>query len=258
MAEVGTKSTASETKVETTSSNINRKMLRKKTTQKIKIKQMIRCLRGQIGRTRSTIKDNMMERKRKSHMKHKKILNTIKKDNQIGQGIWCTGLENAVITIMSMVQEVEEAEAAVVKVEVAEEGSGETTEEISAMIVIEKMKMINMMVNIEMMDQENIIRKNKNTTNLKSLRQPRETTTRSCTSLLPMEQSKGNIALKWMIIVSNLRSQRETIEKLLMAKDKITDTKIGDVVVVEEVILRNNINTEIKTTKESKKNLHLT
>ena len=257
MVEVGTKSSASETKVETTSSNINRKMLRKKTTQKIKIKQMIRCLRGQIGRTRSTIKDNMMERKRKSHMKHKKILNTIKKDNQIGQGIWCTGLENAVITIMSMVQEVEEAEAAVVKVEVAEEGSGETTEEISAMIVIEKMKMINMMVNIEMMHQGNTIRKSKNTTNLKTLGQGR-TTTRSCTSLLPMEQSKGNIALKWMIIVSNLRSQRETIEKLLMAKDKITDTKIGDVVVVEEVILRNNINTEIKTTKESKKNLHLT
>lgn len=160
------KNIVSETEVETISSNINRRMVGKKTT-----KRIILMTRYQIdlrGRRRTTIKENiLMTNKKQCHMMMK-ILNIIKITNKIEKRIWYIELEIAQITIMSMVQEVEEAEVAVVKVEVAEEGSKEIIEEINAMIVIEKMKMINMKVNTKMMHQENIIRKSKNIHKLNS------------------------------------------------------------------------------------------
>ena len=148
--------------VEIISISINRKMVEMKTTKKIIL--MTRYQIDLIGGTRSIIKENIIM----IHNKHMmmKILNIII-TNKIEKNIWF--IKPEIVQILSLVQEVEEAEAVVVKVEVVEEGGEEVTEEINAMTVIEKMKMINTKVNnTKMMHQENINRKRKNKEKLES------------------------------------------------------------------------------------------
>lgn len=148
--------------VEIISISINRKMVEMKTTKKIIL--MTRYQIDLIGGTRSIIKENIIM----IHNKHMmmKILNIII-TNKIEKNIWF--IKPEIVQILSLVQEVEEAEVVVVKVEVVEEGGEEVTEEINAMTVIEKMKMINTKVNnTKMMHQENINRKRKNKEKLES------------------------------------------------------------------------------------------